>query len=115
MAGLFDGRMEYLDNIGPATVLLALGVVFLVGGFIVLPCVIPGIILLAVALIWGWATQPMKRHPETPWLSSPGAWCPTCGSPALWMPRDTRWFCNSCSRYLSTEVAPPAQPVWPPQ
>jgi len=115
MAALFDSRVQYLDTIEPSILFFALGLIFFVAGLLFPPFLLISLAFLVVGATWGWAAKPARRPPELPWISTPGAWCPTCGGPALWMPRYIRWYCNSCSRYLAAEIAPPSQPAWPPE
>jgi hypothetical protein len=104
-------------------VLIVLGVVFMLGGFIFAPICGIGLILLIIGIIImatgpsraSMYAQPGLGYPAPPPYgypppTAPGGMapppapynqplCPVCSSPLSWVPQYGRWYCNRCQAY----------------
>jgi ribosomal protein S27AE len=105
---MIDPRVAYLDPVSqPFLLLVAAFILGLLGYLILFPLCLPALILFVLGIAF-WAAERRTPHRDAgPWITKPGAWCPRCGGPAMWMPADARWYCNSCGQYLATDLPPP--------
>ena len=108
MGRLFEPRVESLDTHSTAFRVAVVGFVILVIGLgICSPLIFVGVIVALLGIALAYADRTVPHRQEGPWLSTPGAWGPDCGAPAVWMPKDWRWFSNSCGKYLAANLPPP--------